>query len=369
MSIDTQIAAALLTVLLTFVGAIVGYIFREYKNKAKPFVAVTKVEGNLNDASKPIDLTADIVDSSKTIFDITGIQLNNKSRSNEITKLLAEVRDIIDNAPEFLVLIEDFSNFVRSNDSKGAQGSLVKIMENPTYDQWMVLLIGKTAIPLPQPRNKDQVYVEVSEEHTMHNGCYALKFSGRTITFGSNLKDYNLLKRDCRQFVSLIEYSDFESIQSVFLEVARILRKALDISRQIEPKLKKEIDAISRWGIKLYIANLGQHPFLINRNAQLYVENQDGAKYVHDCFLVVFKNDEDGLSKYTADAPVVVQSAGDVYLEYVTAKSQSEMGSGGIFREVFSSGKANCWITFSVEKVGFIRKQVIKSPKAVFQEI
>lgn len=368
-NIDPQIASALLTVGLTCVAAVIGYFFREYRNRVKPFITVSKVEGELRDASKPIELPQDIVDLTQKLLDITQIQFNKKTNTTEIQRFCNEIKKLIDNVPEFLSFIDEFKEFIEKNEFKGAQNLLLKIIQNNIYDYWIMLLITVRSIRIPKPKDGLNEVIELSEEPSMYNGCFSIKFPGKVVTFGSNLKEQNMAKAQCKLFTDLIKYLDFDAIFEVFKQIKEFLKNSLDISKDLEPKLKKILDDHSQWGIKLYIANLGRTPFLIKRRAELYVTNQDGAKYIHPCFLVVFEKDEDGdESKYTADSPLVVPSESDIYLEFVTSNAQYEMGNGRVFREIFASGSARCWIKFDIERIGVFRNQKIITPKAIFAE-
>jgi hypothetical protein len=59
--LDPQIVAAILTVALTAAAAVAGYFLREHLTRAKPFLAITLVDGDTRRSGTRIDITKAVV--------------------------------------------------------------------------------------------------------------------------------------------------------------------------------------------------------------------------------------------------------------------------------------------------------------------
>jgi len=306
-----------------------------------------------------------IMSLPKSIYHDISLQ----STISEISDIHNKAKEMIENAPIMLSRIKKYKNLIETNNHSEAKKEFLELIENPRFDNWISLAILMEQIDIPCPSNTEHAYAEVSFELKQSEGCFCLKFPDKTITFGRSLNELAMLKTVCERFVTLIKFLDHKGILSVLSRIEGLYSSALDVFRQIEPKLQKILNNHSRWGVKLYVANLNNTPFLINQQAKLYVKSNDGAKYSKDCKLVVFKPDKDSDdSKYIAEAPVVVQASSGIFIEFVTEQSQGEMEHGLIFREIFASGKSTCWINFFVEKVGMIRYQTIYSHRNLFKQ-
>jgi len=121
-------------------------------------------------------------------------------------------------------------------------------------------------------------------------------------------------------------------------------------------------------GIQIYIANIGRTPFLINNAAVLKISDESGAKFAEECYMVLLVKNEDGdLVRRDTTSPLVLGSEADVSFSFLTKKVQREMIKGKLFREIYSSGKSNGQLEFSIEKVGFRRHKDLKTSKFIFK--
>jgi hypothetical protein len=72
---DPQIQAALISTILTLTAGLLGYAFREYRNRAKPFIAITKIMGEISKRPTEVEVPAPIVEAIKKSFYINKLEL------------------------------------------------------------------------------------------------------------------------------------------------------------------------------------------------------------------------------------------------------------------------------------------------------
>jgi hypothetical protein len=358
---DTQIIAALLTVVLTVIAAVSGYFLREWLTRSKPFVSVFRIEGSSRRGAARVTVTDKSVRASKKshLFDALG----EKSRLNEVFDTLSAAKDIDSKAQEIVDLIDSFHLAVTNRDQIGAQGQLEELMLDEDFDKWVCSLIGEKTIAIPLFDQNSPMRIEFSEEKNVRGGTFAIGFPGNTLRFGSGLNNFTLYKSSVKAFIELISRLEFVKISEVLDAVAQELRKEIAISKDLISPLQEIVDQYSQWSFRLYVANLGHAPFLIQTDAQVEIKDQNGGHYKEACTLILLKkqDEEKKLRRVKADSPFVVHSQGDVTFDFVTTRTQSEMSDGDTIRSMFRKGSAQCRITFVIERPGHSRSVKVTS--------
>lgn len=364
---DPQIVAAIVTVALTVFAGVLGYVIRELKTRARPFIAVVSVEGDVWHGEKIVPVPDPIYTAIKNLPVLT--TLAERDQLNTIRRVYDETKHIVENAHELLDLISQLRKAINNNEPGTVQSILSKILGHPIFDLWLTPLIGEGHIAIPSSDSNQPVIISTSEEQEIYNGTIWIGFPGDSVLFGQQLNRFAIFKQNLKGVVSLIERLELTKITEVFNQVEKHISELLKVSKDVNPLLQKIMDQNSQWVVRLYVANLGKTPFLINKSATLHVLDSTGAKYAELCDLILLSKNESGnIVRRHVTSPMVLRSESDVTFEFVTSMVQAEMQRGEAFREVFTSKTANCWITFSVEKVGFKREGTFTTPKVKFAE-
>lgn len=373
MQLSNETLSSIATVMFSSATGALGYFLREYRLRAKPFIAITEVEGGIRDGSALIEIPDDLIKESSYLYYLTGSSLTKSVSVKELSKTLRDIQRIIVDAPAYIKAIDEFLvNSSEGGNRNTAIQVLAQLIEEPIWDSWMCTMLCTTPIQIPKleaSQIDQEEAVEVLDASGMREGCLVFKFPGKTVSLGGDLNNNILLKRQCEKFAFLIKYLNFEKIGPVLIEFQSYTKNALTFCNARRSLLDEMLDNHSRWAISIYMANLGTSPFLVSTHGTMQIRTQEGARYKIPCNLLVYQKDEDGdKSKYMADTPVVINAGSCCNFEFVTAKAQYEIPNGKIIREIFSKGDADCKAMFVIEKAGWFRQKTISTSWGKFVE-
>ena len=140
------------------------------------------------------------------------------------------------------------------------------------------------------------------------------------------------------------------------------MTKEIAFSKDVIPPLQEIVDKNSQWSLRLYVANLGHAPFLIQTQAEVEIKDQSGGRYTEPCTLILLKEEaERKIRRVKAQSPLVTKSQSDITFDFVTTRTQAEMKAGDTIRSMFRSGSAECRVTFNIERPGHRRSAPVTS--------
>lgn len=357
---DPQIIAALLTVALTAVAAVSGYFLREWLTRSKPFVSVTHIMGSSRRVSARVPVPERAVKASKKshLFN----ELSERSRLDEVFNSLGAAKNVEDRAQEVIELIDTFKAAVAKQDGALAQGTLEELMLDEDFDNWICNLVGERTVPVPQFDKNLPTLIECGEESNARGGTFAIGFPGNTLRFGSGLNNFVLYKSSVKALIELVSRLEFGKLVQVFEAIGRELSAELGLAKNLIPPLQEIVDKNSQWSFRLYVANLGHSPFLIQTEGTVEIKDQSGGRYTEPCFLIELKQDAvRDMRRVRAMSPLVTQSQRDITFDFVTTRTQADMPAGDTVRSMFKSGSAQCRLTFGIERPGHSRTTRVTS--------
>ncbi|MBP8150023.1 MAG: hypothetical protein KAY21_09930 [Limnohabitans sp.] len=357
---DTQIIAALLTVVLTAAAAVAGYFLREWLTRSKPFVSVIQILGSSRRVSARVLVPEKAVKASKKshLFD----ELSERSRLDDIFDSLSAAKEIEERAQEIISLIDALKVAVTKNEIALAQSILEELLHDEHFDKWICNLVGERTVQVPLFDMALPTLIECGEEGSARDGSFAIGFPGKTVHFGSGLNNFVLYKSSVKALVELVSRLEFGKLAQVFESIGRELTTELGLAKDMIPPLQEIVDKNSQWSFRLYVANLGHSPFLIQTEAQVEIKDQSGGRYTEPCSLIVLKqNGAKDMRRVRAISPLVTQSQSDITFDFVTTRTQADMTAGDTVRSVFKSGSAQCRLTFSIERPGHSRSAKVTS--------
>jgi len=346
--------------LLAILAGVIGYFINGWLTKTRPFVSVIQTSGASRRVGSKVQVPDRAVKSSEQSNLCNG--LSNSSRLKDAMDALATTKKIEDRAQEVIDLIDAFTAAVNGIELSAAQGLLEELMLDEDFDNWACTLMGERIITVPTFDVTVTRLIELSEESQTRDGCFGIGFPRNTLRFGSGLNKLTLYKTTVRAFVELVCRLEYQKIAEVLAAAKTELGKELSLARDISPQLQEIANKNSQWSLRLYVANLGNAPFLVQTEADLEIKDQSGACYGVTCYLILLKKNQDGeLRRVKAETPLAIQSQRDETFGFVTNKTQQELKEGGTIRAMFKSGSAQCRVRFTVERPGQFRKQVVTS--------
>lgn len=357
---DPQIISALLTVALTVVAAVSGYFLREWLTRSKPFVSVISIVGASKRRAARVPIPDRALRASKKSCLVS--VLAERSQLDEISNALAIARKIETRAQELVDTIESFCRSVEKKEHEVAQSLLEELMLDEDFDAWLCLLIGEKTVAVPKFDEALPTLIEWGEEKNSRDGTFAIGFPGNHLRFGSGFNRLPLYKSSVKSFVELVGRLEFVKISQLFKSVSTVLNNETALSADLLSHLQEVVDKNSQWALRLFVANLGHTPFLIQTEAKVEIRDQNGGKYTERCYLVNLKQDEEKRTRrFKSSAPIVTQSQSDITFEFVTLHTQEEMSAGETIRSMFRSGSAECRVIFTIERPGHARSSKVLS--------
>jgi hypothetical protein len=363
---NPQMQSAIFAAVLSICAGVVGYFFREYRQRAKPFLALTKVTGGVRASQQLVDVPDAILDPLNQALFIN--PLNPKQQLEEVEDVAYQAAVLSDNASDIRELLDQALEATSGEDMIRAESSLAVLLSNGVFEGCILRLISSDKLEIP--RVQEDMLPRVQTFHSEeYGGSIYIAFQGAPVNFGRDFTHVLILKEKCLPFVRLIEVMDLKALNVLLREIKAAIESELPLAKEVLPQLNDLLESNSRWELELYLANLGKDAFLVSTEANLRVQDNTGAGYEEICRLSILDRDEKGdrISR-PVDSPLIVSGESGASFCYVTSNVQQEMERGAAFREAFVSGKAKCWVEFQIEKIGLVRRKKVMTPSVAFTE-
>lgn len=364
---ETEVQAAVIGSGIAVVSALLGYAFREWRNHAKPFLAITGFAAGFLRSSTETEISKDVVSQLKGAFSIE--RLSAVDRIANIQSSATSAGRICEELPAAIRRIDELCELLQQSASDELIiDALADLIEPPFIDYCLVLLLtkGRITVTNPSPGLPSKLAVYQSDQN---GGCLAISFPGKAVTFGQDLHKEPLIKERVRPFVKSIETLDIPALLAVWKSVRRQFASEYEVAKDVHPKLDQLLDAHSRWEVRVFFANLRSTPVLVEPQAYLSVRDNTGATFHELCDMALQTEKESGeIIRRPSDSPVVIPSGESKALSFFTRNTQQKMQRGQAFRECFASGQAVAKLTLTIRGVGLLRRSSISTSTERFVE-
>lgn len=361
----SNITLALVPVLLTMIGGVIGYFLKEYKDRLRPLITITSI-GHLKKLADRIDIPEETVNVVNKSFSI--VEISKNENLNTISQAWDTANDVTHYADEFIGLIDKLIQASIQKDKTEFTDILARCLNSTAVERWVRILLLDEII-IPQAVNASlpiQIPVYQSSDD---DGCVILGLSRSGTSFGKNFNKAPVAKEKCMRFISIIERLDYDALCQFFTEVKQKIINEKMLAKDAEPILLRLDNENSRWEFQLFIANLGKNPFLIHPKGTIYIKDANGASYSEDCYLVLIqRNAKKEIDRIDTITPLIVRGESDAEISFLTTQTQRQMERGNAIRDAFTSEKAKVQIKFEIEKSGFNRYVDLYSPWVNFVE-
>jgi hypothetical protein len=347
------------------IGGLIGYLLKEYRDRLRPMISITSI-GQLKKLADRIDVPDETTEAIRKSFSI--IEVSKNENLDVIAQAWDTASDVTQYANEFLELIEKLIQASARKDKADFTETLARCLNSTVIERWIrILLLDELIIPR-------QVNMELTVQIPVYqssddDGCVILGLSKSGTSFGKNFNKAPLAKEKCMRFISIVERLDFDALQIFFNEVKQRMINEKMLAKDVEPVLLRLDNENSRWEFQLFIANLGNTPFLIHPRGIVSIKDANGASYSEPCYLVLIRrNEKKELNRIDTATPLIVRGESDAEVSFITTKTQRQMERGNAMRDAFTSRKAKAQIKFKIEKSGFNRFVNLYSPWVDFIE-
>ena len=364
---------AILTAVVSGFAATLGYLFREYRNRAKPFLSITHVSGGLRKLNDRVEIPLDTVRRLEGSSYIEALNANVELR--DLQEVVEDCRRIRDHGEPLLVDLGAVVEACDSGSETRVVGSLAKVCDRRFFDDFVLTLLQGGNLRIPRlPRNA-KLKLEMRDQ-TATDGVIWIAFPGRLLPLGElpsgrmGLKELQVLHDRYLRFLKPILAMDIDILRNVFGQLKGFLESELSIARATLPEVEPIRNGRARFAIRIYVANLGRTPFIVQRRARLFVEDPaTGARFEEASYLLLVDEAKDGGETFEdTTLPLVIPSEKDETIAYATIDAESKMKTGKALRESLERGKARCWLEFELRQAGLFGKRTVRTPSARFAE-
>jgi hypothetical protein len=367
MTMDPQIQSAIIGSGIAVVSAGIGYAFREWRNHARPFLAITGFEGGFRKSNTEVQVPEEVVERLSTAFHIE--RLTNKEKLDRIHQTVKNAHEIQERAPTIVRRIDNILASIKASSSDETLCNFLADLFEPGYmDYYLALLLTKDRVK-PPSFSPDLPVKVAAHPSSDYEGCVIIGFPGKPVCLGFNFSKDVFTKERFQPIIHLVQRLDRPGLTITFESLKAQVDFELSIAKDVLPKLEQLLDAHSLWEVRVYFANLRSTPILIEPLAQLYVRDKTGAQFQEECSMVIRTEQTSGeVTRKPADSPLIIPSGGHQSFSFFTKNTQKEMARGQAFRDAFSNKEAVAWLKLTVRGVGLVRRRSIETTKELFGE-
>jgi hypothetical protein len=174
-----------------------GYAFREYRNRVRPFFQITAIDGSLTRRSDNLEIDPEISQKIENTFYIK--PLSPKSDLGEIWDHWDRADDVKRFWPSISQVVDEILSSTNDNDLTTALG---RVFEKTYIDRWLMLLLVNNRFIFPQLPEDSVKKVDVFFEDD-RNGMVWFNFPNTAPNFGNNL-NHGAIRARCQPFIDMI---------------------------------------------------------------------------------------------------------------------------------------------------------------------
>jgi hypothetical protein len=341
-------------------GAVLGYAFREYRNRVRPFFQITRIAGDTIKKSDRVNVSKETSDKLKSTFYLDELKMND--RLGNVSNVHKQAEQVRNWWPEDRPTIDQV---LASNTDDELCHALISTTNFRSIERWLLILLvsDKLHVSVGAARGAPKIAVEEDDED---EGRVWFMFPNKAVSFGNHLKNA-AFRSKCQPFIDAVKTLDHDAIKTTFTRFKELAEAEYRSSMECLPELKNLSDTNSRWCFYCYLANLNDTPIIIKTQAYLHVCDKTGVHYKEDCYLALLKADKDGnLDLTDTKTPIVVPVGKDVQFALITTKTQIMMTRGTAVRECFERKESKCHITVKIRHVGLFEQQRFCSQSTTF---
>ena len=359
----------LFSALVAAISSIIGYSFREYLNRVRPFISVQSVEGIGYVTHQITEMPDNVVNTLKNASILSSC--TDREEMQAIATNLNTANEFQTSGPELIALLD---NLISTCDKQSEEflPLFQRFVRKASWQDYLVECILGNKISQPEIQQSSGIkpkaplvhYIDTGEKE----GSYFIRFPGETLIFGFGLHHLPPVKEVFNLIVTAICNFDYLVIKEIFTSFRNAVDSELRIANEVQPHLKKLKDSNSTWNFELYICNLSGRPFIIQKDALLIIYDGDKKAYEEPCSLLTPAKDESG-NWDIRKSPIVVPPQTGLTIAFYS-RPQHMMDRGLAIRELFEKKDKNTrfQLKLSVIKVGLLKTSTIITDPWPFQE-
>ncbi len=346
---------------LSALTGIIGYLFREFQNRVKPFIEILYVNGTVTKGSDKIIIEDEAVfELGKDCVYIDSFEKNMTiNEVGEILKQCMYIKDVRKDLNDILLEI------LESDDSNTILKIFSKLCSIENFDDLITKVIaGDRILPYEAIDKTNGEKIKIFFDEKEYEGTYWIAFPKNTTTIGRKLNTKPLFDK-FSNFIDTIKYWDINGLKHYLSNLKEFIELHYQKANQFFPIAEKIINKNSRWIFKISITNLSNKPILIQKKALLYIYGKIYKPIIEECYLLKINKKgkfDDAIS------PIIIKYGELIEIGFITNKRQIDMENGDAVRELYNKKNSVFRLIININKVGLFRKQRFKTNKAEFIE-
>lgn len=346
---NINIFNSIIAPLIGVIGAIAGYLFREFQFRPKNLIHTYSIS-SLSKYSDIIEIKPDLLKKIKksSLPDVQDF------KENTTYRLVNSVWDRFDDVKLFWPNINnDINELLKLKSDSSIINKIVKIMEYKKFDFWMMLfLIGNLADNQKLLSKKE---IKIKTIDLDEEGDVYFEFPQKNLSFHVG-KNKALLSK-AKILIDNITYWNQENLLIIFKNFQIYMDKEYKIALQVVEELKTLKDEQSRWVFYLQISNISKYPILFELNPIVTIKGGKN-KYNLDLYTALI-DEKDNIDD--TNMPILVDSKNTIRLAVITNELEKDIEFGNAIREIFENEIGTFRINWPIIKPGIVQKSNIKT--------
>ena len=348
--------------LIAIASAAGGYALREFRNRARPFLAIEAIDGRVQRNVDSVAVPTDVRSALAGSFYVKELDPTEDVRAIDETWDRAD--DVARMWPEMRARIDRVIGASTDDEFRAALPELLKLV---FFERIAMKLLVRDELSFAPPPADAKEWIAVSED-TDKKGCVWFHFPGQTYPFGNTLS-HATVRAKVMPFIEAVRFGQSDAVRAGLKELRRRMEAEFQAAVNAVAKLRNLLDEHLRWGVQFYFANLSASPVVVHKAGTLTVTDPSGLRATEECYLAVVKTSSEGREYWSdANSPIVVRGHEDARLVLITRQEQNRMKLGKALRETFDRGAGTFELTMTVNRIGLIRTQVLRTPAHRFSD-
>ena len=344
-------------------GATIGYAFREYRNRVRPFFQITEIDGTMSKRDDRTEITEETSDKLTDTFFIK--EVDQHTDLGTLSDCNGSIARMAIWWPQDKLAVDQI---FEAMDDDSLCAALAATLNWPSVDRWLTQFLVSDRITVKKLPENLVEQIPVHDDNDESNGQVWFLLPKKATNFGAGLKN-RAVRAKCEPFIQAVRFLHHDTIKDVFRQFSQVVEKEYQIAIECRTEVKDKVNEKSRWCFYCYLANMSNSPVVIEKDGYVHVRDKTRVHYKEDCYLLLIRRDDKGArSLQDTNTPLVIKQGEDCEFAFITKSAQSGMELGKALREAFDRGQGKCHLTVVLRRVGLLKRQRYRSASSQFCE-
>lgn len=348
-----------------FIGiaaAILGFSFREFINRLRPFFQLVEIDGGTRKLSDRPSIPPELRTALSRSVVVKPLAAS--PNIEEIYDKAEEARRILESSPN----LEELAHEVLLAESEADwYDALARLTAKRRFASWMLRLLVNDTVRIEGRFRRRKPRVEFVDDDES-DGCVWFLFPLRSVKFGRKLKS-PAIRAKAMPWIRAISLGERDLVNDALLTYLATFQLEREIAEETLDELDAMVNRNSRWVFVVYLANMNDVPFAVTDDPVVTVIAPGGRRFKIPCRLAYPSDSEtERFIPRLRDLhhPLIVKPAADEKFGLVTRGRQRDIPDGDAIRSLYESGEGKIRVELNVRTVGVRPNQRLKTPLAPF---